>query len=76
MAKDKTAELRKGDKVVAAADLRRVPVGTPGRIRMVAGLQWTRYRVDFDNGVSIGSLDRKLLARPGEVAGSNGSATA
>ena len=73
MAKDKTTELRKGDKVVAAADLRRVPVGTPGRIRMVAGLQWTRYRVDFDNGVSIGSLDRKLLARPGELASSNGS---
>jgi hypothetical protein len=76
MAKDKTAELRKGDKVVAAADLRRVPAGTPGRIRMVAGLQWTRYRVDFDNGVSIGSLDRTLLARPGELAASNGSATA
>jgi hypothetical protein len=73
MAKDKTAELRKGDKVVAATELRRVPAGTPGRVRMVAGLQWTRYRVDFDNGVSIGSLDRSLLARPGEPVGSNGS---
>ena len=74
MAKDKTAELRKGDKVVAATELRRVPAGTPGRIRMVAGLQWIRYRVDFDNGVSIGSLDRKLIARPDEFPSSNGSA--
>jgi hypothetical protein len=74
MAKDKTAELRKGDKVVAATDLRRVPAGTPGRVRMVAGLQWTRYRVDFENGVSIGSIDRDLLARPGEWPAANGSA--
>jgi hypothetical protein len=73
MAKDKTAELRKGDKVVAATELRRVPAGTPGRILMVAGLQWTRYRVDFDNGVSIGSLDRAHLARPDELPATNGS---
>lgn len=73
MAKDNTAELRKGDKVVAATDLRRVPKGTPGRVRMVAGLSWIRYRVDFENGVSIGSLDRSLLARPDEYVASNGS---
>ena len=25
------------------------------------GFRWTRYRVEFDNGVGIGSLDRAQL---------------
>ncbi len=65
MAKDKNAELRKGDTVVAVEELPRVPVGTAGRISMVSGLRWTRYRVQFDNGVSLGSLDGRLIGRPG-----------
>ena len=72
MAKAKNGELRKGETVVAVDDLPRVPVGTAGRIDMVSGLRWTRYRVQFDNGVSIGSLDRRHLARPGEHVASNG----
>jgi hypothetical protein len=65
MAKDKNGELRKGDTVVAVEELPRVPVGTSGRISMVSGLRWTRYRVQFDNGVSLGSIDGRFLSRPG-----------
>jgi hypothetical protein len=64
----KTRELRKGDVVYAAEDLRNVPVGTRGRVSFVSGLSWTRYRVDFDNGVSVGSLDRSLLRTNGQSA--------
>jgi hypothetical protein len=72
MAKDKTGELRKGDKVVAVEELPRVPLGTAGKISMVSGLRWTRYRVQFDNGVSLGSLDGRLIGRPGDHVASNG----
>jgi hypothetical protein len=45
-------------------DLPRVPAGTKGRVYLVEGFSWTRYRVLFDNGVDIGSLDAAVLARP------------
>ncbi|HEX7095913.1 MAG TPA: hypothetical protein VF183_08515 [Acidimicrobiales bacterium] len=73
MAKGTSVELRKGEKVVAAEDLPQVPKGTPGRVTMVSGIRWIRYRVDFDNGVSLGSLDRQRLARFGEIPSRNGS---
>lgn len=64
---DKSEErLRVGSKVVAAADLRGVPAGTAGRIRMASGLTWERYWVTFDNGVWLGSIDRRKLATPDE----------
>lgn len=66
MAKVQSLELRKGEIVFAAEDLPDVPAGTRGRVTMVSGLRWTRYRVQFDNGQSIGSLDRRLLLRPSE----------
>ena len=31
---------------------------------MVTGLSWIRYWVRFDNGVSLGTIDRKRLATP------------
>ena len=52
---------RKGSKVLAAIDLRGVPSGTEGVIRMVAGITWTRYRVDFANGGTLGSIDGSHL---------------
>ena len=55
--------LRKGSKVRAAVDLRGVPSGTEGVVRMVAGITWTRYRVDFANGVSLGSVDASHLSQ-------------
>ena len=68
MAKTATApdHLSKGDKVVARTALRDVAEGTGGRVILVNGFAWTRYWVRFDNGVSIGSLDRDVLATADE----------
>ncbi len=67
MAKDsKPDQLKRRDRVVSLVDLRGVPRGTPGRVTMVSGLSWIRYFVDFDNGVSVASLDRSQLATPAE----------
>lgn len=54
-------ELKVRAKVVAAEDLRGVPAGTPGRVTLKNGFTWIRYRVEFENGVGIGSLDRSQL---------------
>jgi hypothetical protein len=68
MAKTDTAsrDLRKGAKVVARTALRDVPEGTTGKVILVAGLSWIRYWVRFDNGISLGTVDRKVLATPEE----------
>lgn len=68
MAKTATApmQLHKGAKVVARTALRDVPEGTTGKVSMVSGLSWIRYWVRFDNGVSLGTVDRKALATPDE----------
>jgi len=49
------------DKVVSAADLPGVPAGTRGKVTLVNGFRWIRYRVYFDNGADVGSLDRSQL---------------
>ena len=54
-------EYSKGDKVVAAEDRPGVPAGTPGRVVMVTGMAWIRYRVRFDNGVELNLLDGRYL---------------
>jgi hypothetical protein len=46
-----------------------VPQGTTGRVYLVDGFAWTRYRVLFDNGVDVGSLDGSSLARPRDYEG-------
>jgi len=63
---DTTDQLKRRTKVVSLADLRGVPRGTTGRVTMVSGLTWIRYFVDFDNGVSMPSVDRAVLATPAE----------
>ena len=50
------------DKVEAADDLPGVPAGTAGVVAAIAGLEWIRYRVRFENGVELGTLDAKYLA--------------
>ena len=56
-------ELKRKSKVVAFDDLPGVPEGTPGKVALVGGWdRWIRYHVMFDNGVSIGSLNREHLA--------------
>jgi hypothetical protein len=65
MAKAPTIDrFRRGETVKTLDALPGVPEGTRGRVYMVGGFAWTRYRVLFENGVDIGSLDGKALARP------------
>ena len=54
-------EFSRKDRVVAAEDLPGVPAGTPGVVMMVTGLSWTRYRVQFDNGVEHSLVDGRYL---------------
>jgi hypothetical protein len=63
---DTSDHLRKGTKVVARAELRDVPEGTRGKVIMVSGITWIRYWVRFDNGISLGSIDRQVLATADE----------
>ena len=64
MAKAALDGFRRNEWVRNLDDLPRVPAGTKGRVYLVEGFSWTRYRVLFDNGVDIGSLDGAVLARP------------
>jgi hypothetical protein len=68
MAKAALDGFRRNEWVKNLVDLPGVPVGTRGRVYLVEGFTWTRYRVLFDNGVDIGSLDGEVLARPREFA--------
>ena len=49
------------DRVLAAKELPGVPEGTPGRVVMVTGLSWIRYRVQFDNGFEHSLVDGRYL---------------
>ena len=48
-------------KVAAAHDLPGVPAGTTGKVLLVNGFSWVRYRVRFDNGVERGMLHAEDL---------------
>jgi len=64
MAKAALDGFKRNEWVKNLDDLPGVPAGTKGRVYLVEGFTWTRYRVLFDNGVDIGSLDGAVLARP------------
>jgi hypothetical protein len=68
MAKAALDGFRRNEWVKNLDDLPGVPAGTRGRVYLVEGFTWTRYRVLFANGVDIGSLDGAVLARPREFA--------
>jgi hypothetical protein len=68
MASNGEGTLRRHEKVVAAVDLPGVPAGTPGKVFLVSGISWIRYRVRFANGAEIGTLDRSVLATRDEWA--------
>jgi hypothetical protein len=57
-------EFRRGETVKNLDPFPGVPEGTTGRVYLVDGFAWTRYRVLFANGVDVGSLDGTSLARP------------
>jgi hypothetical protein len=61
-------EFRRGETVKTLDPLPGVPAGSAGRVYLVDGFAWTRYRVLFDNGVDVGSLDGSALARPRDYA--------
>ena len=54
---------------MSAEDMPGVPRGTHGKVMLVNGFGWIRYRVYFDNGEDIGSLDRSQLVRADEWEG-------
>ena len=54
-------EFARKDRVVAAQDLPGVPEGTTGTVLMVVGLSWIRYRVHFDNGRELSTLDARYI---------------
>ena len=50
------------DRVEATDDtLRGVPAGTAGTVIGVTGLDWIRYRIQFDNGWERNLVDAKHL---------------
>jgi hypothetical protein len=53
---------RRHEKVVATEDLPGIPAGTHGKVMLVDGINWIRYRVKFDNGTERGTIDGKFLA--------------
>ena len=55
--------LKAGEKVVVTTDIRGVPEGTPGRVKVGTGLTWPRYWVEFDNGQWVGSVSQSFLVR-------------
>ena len=61
-------EFKRNETVKTLDALPGVPKGTGGRVYLVDGFAWTRYRVLFDNGVDVGSLDGSALARPRDFA--------
>ncbi|MGH9209612.1 MAG: hypothetical protein ACRD2C_02920 [Acidimicrobiales bacterium] len=56
-------EFRRNETVRALDDLPGVPKGTRGRVLLVDGFTWTRYRVAFENGYDLGSIDGSHLSR-------------
>jgi hypothetical protein len=67
MAKAATIDrFRKGETVRTLDALPGVPAGTKGRVYLIGGFAWTRYRVLFENGVDVGTLDGSTLARPSQ----------
>lgn len=68
MARASPNGFRRGETVMNLDDLPGVPSGTRGRVLLSNGFTWVRYRVLFDNGIDIGSIDSGHLARPKEFA--------
>jgi hypothetical protein len=59
-------EFRRNEAVRALDELPGVPQGTKGKVLLVDGFTWTRYRVAFENGRDVGSIDGAHLSRAKE----------
>ncbi|MGZ4706195.1 MAG: hypothetical protein ACXWCM_15125 [Acidimicrobiales bacterium] len=62
--KDDTPVFKQHQTVVAAHDLPGVPAGTPGKILLINGLAWVRYRVLFEGRIERGMLNADDLTTP------------
>ena len=58
--------LKARDRVTLTRDIRDVPEGTHGVIKVANGLTWARYWVEFDNGNWVGSVSASDLVREGD----------
>jgi hypothetical protein len=65
--KNETPVYRKRQKVASARDLPGVPAATPGRVVLIGGYSWVRYRVAFANGVELGMLSADDLTTAAEA---------
>lgn len=52
---------RAGQKVRLSVDRPGVRAGTTGKVVMVTGQTWIRYRVRFDDGSELGLLSERYL---------------
>ena len=66
--KNETPVFKQHQKVAAARDLPGVPAGTTGKVLLIGGYSWVRYRVRFDNGVERGMLHAEDLTTAAAAA--------
>ena len=68
MARSDTAKttLKPRERVTLTRDIRGVPEGTHGIVKVANGLTWARYWIQFDNGEWIGSVSAADLVREGD----------
>jgi hypothetical protein len=79
-----TDELRRGDRVIAVDNLKEIPEGSLGTVKMVVGQAWVRYLVKWDTGDWMGTVpgdkvvrqDRLELYRARRAAEAERAATA
>ena len=64
--RDDDVVFKQHQKVVAAHDLPGIAAGTKGKILLINGLSWVRYRVLFETGVERGMLNATDLTTPAE----------
>jgi hypothetical protein len=55
--RDDDVVFKQHQKVVAAHDLPGIAAGTPGKILLINGLSWVRYRVLFEGRIERGMLN-------------------
>ena len=55
--------LKVHDKVVAVTDLPGAKQHTKGKVIVANGMNWRRYRVLFENGMELGHLDARHIAK-------------
>ena len=63
---DTKTALKPRERVTLTRDIRGVPEGTHGIVKVANGLTWARYWVQFDNGAWIGSVSGADLVREGD----------